>query len=430
MKLNKIFLFFSVLIGCFPILTFWMRSIITVVWSILGLILFFREKREYVFKKDIWLFIIPFLLLIFSLTYSSNLNKGVSSLIKMLSFLIFPFIFYLNRDFFNTKQISKIIYFFSTSVCCLVVFQIIQVLLNYSFITSSVTLPEIISNGFKLLSEINEEKISQIKLRRFRSFIIAVSNTHATYQGLWISFAVFFLGLQFKKTKKKSVKTINSLLIVIITSWLYFISARMPLLALLISSLLTIIFFSNFSRIKLLKLGLAFFIVLIASVSFKNPFSTRVKEYYNTGLTLLEKSSKTTDFNSSNVRNGIYYCDLELISEFSIFGVGIGDVQDKLNECYREKISSKIYTWTDYNSHNQYLFFWLASGVFGFILFFLFLFYCIKTSIKYSKIFYFFFLLLVSFVFLTENLLSRSDGVIFFSFFNSLLFFNDFKKKA
>ena len=162
MKLNKIFLFFSVLIGCFPILTFWMRSIITVVWSILGLILFFREKREYVFKKDIWLFIIPFLLLIFSLTYSSNLNKGVSSLIKMLSFLIFPFIFYLNRDFFNTKQISKIIYFFSTSVCCLVVFQIIQVLLNYSFITSSVTLPEITSNGFKLLSEINEEKIRKV----------------------------------------------------------------------------------------------------------------------------------------------------------------------------------------------------------------------------------------------------------------------------
>ena len=90
----------------------------------------------------------------------------------------------------------------------------------------------------------------------------------------------------------------------------------MPLLALLISSLLTIIFFSNFSRIKLIKLGLAFSIVLIASVSFKNPFSTRVKEYYNTGFTLLEKSSKTTEFNSSNVRNGIYYCDLELISEF------------------------------------------------------------------------------------------------------------------
>ena len=430
MKLNKIFLFFSVLIGCFPILTFWMRSIITVVWCILGLILFFREKREYVFKKDIWLFIIPFLLLIFSLTYSSNLNKGVSSLIKMLSFLIFPFIFYLHRDFFNTNQISKIIYFFSTSVCCLVIFQIIQVLLNYSFITSSVTLLEIKSNGFKVLNEINEEKISQIKLRRFRSFIIAVSNTHTTYQGLWISFAVFFLGFQFKKTKKKSVKIINALLIVIITSWLYFISARMPLLALLISSLLTIIFFSNFSRIKLIKLGLAFSIVLIASVSFKNPFSTRVKEYYNTGFTLLEKSSKTTEFNSSNVRNGIYYCDLELISEFSIFGVGIGDVQDKLNECYRKKISSKIYTWTDYNSHNQYLFFWLSSGVFGFILFFLFLFYCFKKSIKYSKNFYFLFLFLVSFVFLTENLLSRSDGVIFFSFFNSLLFFNDFKKKV
>ena len=430
MKLNKIFLFFSILIGCFPILTFGMRSVITMVWSILGFIIFFREQKEYKFKKDIWLFIIPFLLLVFSLTYSSNLNQGISSLIKMLSFLIFPLIFYLNRDFFTTKEISKIIYFFSISVFCMILFQIIHVFLNYNIITDSVTLEEIKSNGFRAISEISKEKISQIKLRRFRSFIIAVSNTHTTYQGLWISFTVFFLGIQFKKTIKKSVKILNVLLIIILTSWLYLISARMPLLALIISSLLTIIFLSNFSNIKLIKFGLVFTIVLIVSVLFKNPFSTRVKEYYSTGLTLLEKSSKTTEFNSSNVRNGIYYCDLELISRSLVFGVGVGDVQDKLNECYGKNISSKIYTWRDYNSHNQYLFFWLSSGIFGFILFSVFLFYCFKKSLKYSVVIYFYFLVLVSLVFFTENLLSRSDGVIFFSFFNSLLFFNAYKKNS
>jgi O-antigen ligase len=203
----------------------------------------------------------------------------------------------------------------------------------------------------------------------------------------------------------------------------------MPLLALIISSLLTIIFLSNFSNIKLIKFGLVFTIVLIVSVLFKNPFSTRVKEYYTTGLTLLEKSSKTTEFNSSNVRNGIYYCDVELISRSLVFGVGVGDIQDKLNECYGKNISSKIYTWRDYNSHNQYLFFWLSSGIFGFILFSVLLFYCFKKSLKHSIVIYFYFLVLVSLVFFTENLLSRSDGVIFFSFFNSLLFFNVYQKK-
>jgi O-antigen ligase len=429
MKLNKIFLFFSILLGCFPVLTFGMRSVITVLWSISGFIIFFRERREYRFKKDIWLFIIPFLLLIFSLTYSSNLNQGISLLIKMLSFLIFPLIFYLNRDFFTEKQISKIIYFFSIAVFCMIFLQIMHVFLNYNIITDKITLEEIKSNGFRVLSEINKEKISQIKLRRFRSFIIAVSNTHTTYQGLWISFAVFFLCIQFKKTIKRSVKILNVLLIIILVSWLYLISARMPLLALIISSLLTIIFLSNFSNIKLIKFGLVFTIVLIVSVLFKNPFSTRVKEYYTTGLTLLEKSSKTTEFNSSNVRNGIYYCDVELISRSLVFGVGVGDIQDKLNECYGKNISSKIYTWRDYNSHNQYLFFWLSSGIFGFILFSVLLFYCFKKSLKHSIVIYFYFLVLVSLVFFTENLLSRSDGVIFFSFFNSLLFFNVYQKK-
>lgn len=426
--IDKIFLFFSILLGCFPVLTFGMRSVFTIVWSILGIILFFRKKREYRFKKDIWLFIIPFLLLIFSLTYSSNLNQGIGGLIKMLSFFIFPLIFYLNRDFFNTKQISKIIYFFCISVFCMILFQIIHVFLNFDIITDKVTLEEIKSNGFRALSEISEAKINQIKLRRFRGFIIAVSNTHTTYLGLWISFAVFFLGIKFKKTMKNSVKLLNVFLIIILLSWLYLISARMPLLALMISGLLTIILFSNFSRIKLMKFGLAFTVVLVVSVLFKNPFSTRVKEYYNTGLTSLDKGSKTAEFNSSNVRNGIYYCDLDLITRSPILGFGIGDVQEKLNECYSKKISSKVYTWRDYNSHNQYLSFWLSAGVFGFVFFFVFLFYCFKKSLKYSIVIYFYFLVLVSLVFFTENLLSRSDGVLFFSFFNSLFFFNVYKK--
>jgi O-antigen ligase len=428
-QLKNTFIYLTFILSCFPILSFGTRSVLTIFWSILGVYVFFLQKKKLNLSLDVLIFILPYVLISFSILYSTNKEYGIGELLKMLSFFIFPIIFYLNRSFFSKKQVYKMLYFFSFSILILIFFQVIHVLINFDFISSALTPLEIKSNGYFSINEITEDKIDQIKLRRFRNFIIAITNSHTTYQGLWISFSVFFLGFQFKKTKKKSVKFINLLLITILMSWLFFISARMPLLALVISSLLSVTFFSNFSRIYLISLGVVFSLFLIISISFKNPFSVRVKEYYNTGLTLLKKGSKKSEFNSSNVRNGIYYCDLDLISKSPFFGVGIGDIQDKLNECYNEKVSSDIYTWRDYNSHNQYLFFWISSGVFGFVLFVFLLFYCLIKSLKYSEIIYFYFLSLVALIFFTENLLSRSDGVLFFSFFNALFFFNILKKR-
>ncbi|TXD54233.1 hypothetical protein ES044_15795 [Polaribacter sp. IC066] len=421
---HKYFLALTYVIGCFPILTFGMRSVITILWCLLGLLIFSKNRIARKLNKDIWIFVLPYLLLLFSLTYSENLQSGIDSLIKMISFIIFPLIFYFNRDFFSKKQISRIIYVFVLSVFLIIIYQVIHVVLNYTFITDNITFQEIKANGFSTLTEISEEKVSQIKLRRFRNFIIKISNTHTTYQGLWISFAVFFLGSEFKKIKKNSLKIVNLFLIIVLIIWLYFISARMPLLALLISSSLTILFFSNFSNLKLAKLGLIFSVVVVATLCFKNPFSIRVKEYYNTGLTLLEKSSKASEFNSSNVRNGIYYCDLKLVRENSIIGFGIGDIQDKLNSCYKSNLESEIYNWHTYNTHNQYFFFWISSGIFGVLALLILIFTILQKSYKEKNKLLFFLLCLVSIVFLTESLLERSDGLIFFSFFMGLLFFN------
>lgn len=427
-KSQKYFLLATYLLGCFPILTFATRSILIIVWSLLGIFVFFVNQKNYKFKNDIWIFVLPFLILIFSILYTANTQHGMSSLIKMVSFIIFPFIFYLNSEFFSTKQIYKILYFFVFSVFIIITYQSIQVILNYTFITDNITLLEIKSNGFSALNEISENKIDQIKIRRFRSFIIEISNTHTTYLGLWICFSIFFLGSELKKIKQNSLKSLIIVLIIILIFWLYLISARMPLLSLLISSLLTVIIFSDFSRIKLLKFGLILFAFLIAGLSFNNPISIRVKEYYDTGLTLLEPNSNMSAFNSSNVRNGIYYCDLKLIKKSPFFGVGVGDIQDELNKCYSEELGAKVYSWQQYNTHNQYAFFWISSGVIGFLLFVLLIYHLFKKAIKNKNFLFFYFICLTSLIFFTESLLERSDGLIFFSFFTSILYFNSLKK--
>ncbi|MFT4801359.1 MAG: O-antigen ligase, partial [Flavobacteriaceae bacterium] len=113
---KKAFLLLTYLLGCFPILTFGMRSVITIIWSVLGVFIFLKKQGEYKLQKDIWMFVLPFLIMLLSLSYSSNIDYGLATLVKMISLIIFPIILYLNRDFFSKKQISKVFYFFSFSL--------------------------------------------------------------------------------------------------------------------------------------------------------------------------------------------------------------------------------------------------------------------------------------------------------------------------
>ncbi|WP_299713019.1 O-antigen ligase [uncultured Tenacibaculum sp.] len=345
----------------------------------------------------------------------------------MLSFVIFPIVFYLNRDFISEKQVKRISYLFSISVVILILFQLFQLAINYDFIASKLSPEEIKLNGYESITEMKEETIQKIKLRRFRNFIIKVSNTHTTYQGLWISFSIFFLSLSTSNEKKNKLKILNIFLILILSFWLYLISARMPLIALLGASFVTIMVFSKFTKKVKLLISLVTLTFIIVINLFNNPISVRIKEYYRTGTSILNSKKSVEDYNSSIVRNGVYFCDIQLLKKAPLLGVGVGDTQKELNNCYSEKIGAEIYQWHTYNTHNQYLFFWISAGLFGFLSFLFKIGYLFKKSFDKKQVLLFFFILLSATVFLSENLLERSDGVIFFSFFSALFYFNQNK---
>jgi len=97
--------------------------------------------------------------------------------------------------------------------------------------------------------------------------------------------------------------------------------------------------------------------------------------------------------------------------------------------CYQDEnanFSKKMY-----NTHNQYLFIWLSSGIIGFVIFIGILFYYFKKSIEFKDEVMFSILVLYSFTFLFENVLSRQSGVIFFCFIiNYFLWINFNKNKT
>ena len=74
------------------------------------------------------------------------------------------------------------------------------------------------------------------------------------------------------------------------------------------------------------------------------------------------------------------------------------------------------------NAHNQYLQTFVAVGLIGFLVLTLMLLVPLLSSLKKRHTIYFLFILLFSFNLLIEDMLERQAGVVFYAFFNGLLF--------
>ena len=111
----------------------------------------------------------------------------------------------------------------------------------------------------------------------------------------------------------------------------------------------------------------------------------------------------------------------------NFFGIGFKSTADKLLACYDESLDSstkkEAFLLKKYNTHNQFLDFYLSTGLIGLLLFLGIL---IALFVKYRKHF-FPVALLVSIIifFLSENLFHRQIGAYYFGFMLIILLINN-----
>ena len=112
-------------------------------------------------------------------------------------------------------------------------------------------------------------------------------------------------------------------------------------------------------------------------------------------------------------------CGLEVAQNNLIIGVPEGDLDHELEKVYRINGHSKGAD-REYNCHNQYLQQLCYFGIIGLIFFILWLYYVFKTSIKTNQVLQ---ILAISIMiyFSTETLLSVNKGIIFVSYFFTLI---------
>jgi O-antigen ligase len=162
----------------------------------------------------------------------------------------------------------------------------------------------------------------------------------------------------------------------------------------------------------------AVFITMLATVGLKFELARKEVLFMVTENVNQPRGKEVNSFESRLI---IWSSAIETIASQPITGYGFGKGQLALEETYLKN----GFNWgvaESFNAHNQFLSIMLDFGLPGLLLLILMLVIPVWRSYKSNDMLAFSFLVVVFLFFLTETVLSRQKGVVFFSLFYSLLF--------
>ncbi len=182
------------------------------------------------------------------------------------------------------------------------------------------------------------------------------------------------------------------------------------------------VYFFNLIRSKLVALGIyTVALILLVWIISSSKF---LKDRFIQSTTYNYELPWAGDWNSTSQRLAIWNCAVETISKVFPLGYGTSNGQLALNEMYRSKNYVRGYE-DLHDTHNEYLETLLETGVFGLAALLLIFIWPTVQSIRHKDSLFLCFLFLLFFYFFVETVLTRRVGLLFFSFFYSLLTLNE-----
>jgi hypothetical protein len=353
----------------------------------------FWNNIKSIFKQNSFLifgfYVITILL---GLIFTSNIHYGVKVLERNASFLIFPIIIAGNRDLI-TKTI------------------IAQVLNIYTIIILVVLFISLINCYFVADIPLSIEMFYRDHLRKF-------TEMQPMYLALYVSFAgIWAINVAIEKYFEKKWLLFTCWISITGFSLLVniLLATRMTIIALIIALFIVIILKS---KKVLIGAGFILLFIILAILAFN--FSPILKSRYTEISETALQPPHGIYYNSVNLRVAHWLCSVDLIQSNYLLGVGIGDVQDCLNECYQSKGWSPVLYKDNYNAHCQFLQTFIGLGIVGLISLILLLVHPIVMSLRMNNFTSvgFFILIFVSAV--TESLFLSQKGIVFFAFFAAL----------
>jgi len=357
-----------------------------------------KAKRIFLERKrlHILLFLIFYLLYLAGLLYSDNMVYGEFDITVKLSMGIFPLLFATFEP--EVYRIIRVRYlFFSYVAGCLFA----ALLCTY-----------VASNWF--LATGNPKYM-------YYSYISLVH--HTSYFSMFLGFAVILVMAWFTEnvfTMSRWQLTGITLLMIYFTLMIVLISSKMGMISLLVIYLMyaVLLYFSKRKR-KATFYPVSLAVTMVVMMLLSPATMLRVKTTAGAMGNLQNVDPDASESTAERIL--IWRSSLNIIRDHPFFGVGTGNVKDALLDEYETSGIKYAYT-KRLDAHNQYLQTTLSIGLVGLAILLTMLAWPALLAFLRKDFIYLFFIILFSMNILVESMLENQAGVVFYAFFNALLF--------
>ena len=355
--------------------------------TISSIIFFNKQNIKNKFNSPIILIALIFIIYLISSFYSTNKDIAYSDILQKLSLLIFPVIYIINN--FKKINILIILKTFVFTSSAFASFLIIRTFYLY-----------LINNSYYMFYE------------NFSYYL------HPTYLSMYFLFAlsvVFYL--LFKAKQNKNIKILLLISSITIITGILFCESKISYFILLILIVFSTIILWKKIQNKILRFGILIIFIALSLVVYNDRrINNMIKHISNYQKVI---NNKNTD-SSTGMRIQILLSCKNIINNNLLFGVGNGDVKKTLIDEYQKQGLNNLVK-HKYNTHNQFIETFIATGIIGFGLLLLVFIIPFIQAVKYKNYLVQYFLIIIFLNFMFESMLNRQAGVVFFAFFYILL---------
>lgn len=389
---------------------------------VVGSVIAIRKHFPVDLSKNILAFLpaLLFVLTFVSLLYSKNVNEGLSFMEKWISLLfILPAVLYLTKIVVLKKHL--LLHIFISSNILVAVYCITIALSNsFDFTETGELLFE--TSYYDFLSDYSFFELIYTRHSHFSGGFFSQVH-HPTYFAMYITFVIGILLYLIHKVKRIKRIIIFDIGILFFLGNIFILASRAGYITTTVLIVFSFVWFFH-RKVKRRYIIIGSIVLLFAAgfLLMKTRLGNNMRQVV--ALVFDEEVPKE----KLDARLLLWNVGLDLARESPIWGYGVGDVHDKLEELYEERGMEKALA-QHFNVHNQYLSVYLATGVFGLAALLYWFFGSLILGIRTGNYLLSVFMLIIIINALFENILDRSAGLAFILLFYPILMHQSLQKK-
>lgn len=353
-----------------------------------------KQRLQSVLSGQNLVLISVFLLNVLGMIWSHDNAQALKDLLRQLTIILFPFL--LSATGLDLQRYKKKLLLLFGITCIITILYLyvdaIHIILYNKLPLKSVFSPAFMNHNFS-----------------------GPIDMHATYMSLYVALSLASFLSFFREEKNNSSRIAYLSGIAILLAGLLQLASRSVLIA---GIIFIIAGFPSFipkgtTRIRFIIIALIISLITFFGISKIDSFKKRYVAELKYDLTEASVNNKIPEPRITRWRSAV-----PLIKHSPLIGYGSGSEKRLLKEKYFE---NKLYTsyLLELNAHNQYLSFLIKTGVLGLIVFLFTLFAGFAAAWRSRDVVFLSFMILISIVSFSENMLDVNKGIFFYAFFFS-----------